>query len=351
MPDLILLDVPYVKYIVPLEKYKKPILLIQTMVLMDKSPFVPPVTSSLVPTDTPFCRLQIEWTWYLYFVREFCAEVWQRVKHLGIESGIGDVRLLRKVAARNGFPFSQNINFQRALLIGFRNIPELITSPAEFDFPRRIEKNQIYLGPVVDLDRKEVGYDEAYFTTMERLTIEKRESSKSIIYCSLGSLNTAQYSGCAGFYSRVIESFRTQTDYNVIIAIGQNIDPSDLPQIPSNVFLFRKVPQIDVLTYASVMITHGGLQSVTECILKEVPMLVYPLTAKFDQNGNAARVVYHGLGLKGNIKTESKTAIRRKVELLINNPIFLIRIKMMKDKCLGNKRLEAGINFITSYLS
>jgi zeaxanthin glucosyltransferase len=350
MPDLILLDVSYVKYVVPLAKYKKPILLIQTMVLAEKSPLVPPFTSTLVPVDTPWHRLRIAWTWYIYFFRAYWAEAWMRAKHLGIEIGISDLRLLRKLAARNGFPFLENVNLQRALVIGFKNIPELITSPAEFDFPRQIEKNKFYLGLVVDIDRKEVAYDETYSRTIEKILTENEHAPKPIIYCSLGSLNTAQYKGCADFYHRVIEAFRTQTCYNVIIAIGKNIDPSEFPSVPENVFLFRKVPQVDILNYASLMITHGGMQSVTECILKEVPMLVYPLSAKFDQNGNAARVVYHGLGLMGNIKRASKAAILRNVEQLINNPVFLVRVKMMKEKCLVNRKLDAGIDLITSYL-
>lgn len=349
-PDLILLDVFYVKSVVLLEKYKKPVLLIQTMVAMEKSPLVPPFTSSCVPVDAPFHRLLIEWMWFSYFVRVYCLEIWFRAKHLGIATGIDDLRLLNKVAAKNGFPLRENINRRRVLVIGFRHIPELITSPAEFDFPRRIEKNQFYLGPVVDMDRKEVACDEYYFQTMEKLLAEKEQASKPIIYCALGSLNQDHYKGCADFYKSVIEAFRTKPCYNVIIAIGKQIDPSELSPVPPNVFLFGKVPQVDVLSHASVMITHGGLQSVTECILKEVPMLVYPLNARYDQNGNAARVVYHGLGLTGRIRRETKAAILRKVDRLIHDPVFSVRVKTMKDKFLAGNRLDAGIDLINSYL-
>ena len=56
------------------------------------------------------------------------------------------------------------------------------------------------------------------------------------------------------------------------------------------------IPQIRVLSKAAVHITHGGFTSVRESIETEVPMIVIPFDA--DQPGNAARIVYHNLGVR-----------------------------------------------------
>jgi zeaxanthin glucosyltransferase len=48
-----------------------------------------------------------------------------------------------------------------------------------------------------------------------------------------------------------------------------------------------------------MVINHGGMNTIYECIMAEKPMIVFPLSLKTDQNGNAARVVFHEIGVRG----------------------------------------------------
>ncbi len=48
------------------------------------------------------------------------------------------------------------------------------------------------------------------------------------------------------------------------------------------------------------MITHGGASSVKKCLYYGVPMIVIPFAE--DQYGTAARVVYHGLGVRAELR-------------------------------------------------
>jgi zeaxanthin glucosyltransferase len=50
-------------------------------------------------------------------------------------------------------------------------------------------------------------------------------------------------------------------------------------------------------------------------------MLVLPLNNQWDQNGDAARVVYHGLGIKANLQ-DTKEVIQKMINELLNNPIY-----------------------------
>ena len=81
------------------------------------------------------------------------------------------------------------------------------------------------------------------------------------------------------------------------------------------------------------MITHGGINTITECVFCEVPMLVYPLSLHWDQPGNSARVVYHGLGLRGKIEKDSAKTISQKLNQLKNNYVYYKEnVKTMKQK-------------------
>jgi hypothetical protein len=66
----------------------------------------------------------------------------------------------------------------------------------------------------------------------------------------------------------------------------------------------QKVKFIDIVpavVKANLFLTHSGNGSVLEAIHFKVPMLLFPLNVKWDQNGTAARVVFHGLGEKSNL--------------------------------------------------
>ena len=83
-------------------------------------------------------------------------------------------------------------------------------------------------------------------------------------------------------------------------------------------------------------ITSGGMNSIAECIEKEVPMLVCPLSLKSDQLGNSARVVYHGLGLRARIKLDSSRTIEKRiVQLFENYATFKRNLSMMRTKILA----------------
>lgn len=91
------------------------------------------------------------------------------------------------------------------------------------------------------------------------------------------------------------------------------------------------MPQSALLPHCDAMITHGGMNTVKECICAGVPMLVYPLNAHVEQPGNAARVVYHGLGLAGNLIHETETGIQKKVLSLLETPEFKQRVLSMQQ--------------------
>lgn len=88
----------------------------------------------------------------------------------------------------------------------------------------------------------------------------------------------------------------------IVFSVGNNYDIHKLPVIPENLYIFNHIPQLDILKQCDLMITHGGMNTLTECILNKVPVIVYPFAKHWDQNGNAARVVYHGIGIRGNFK-------------------------------------------------
>jgi len=75
------------------------------------------------------------------------------------------------------------------------------------------------------------------------------------------------------------------------------------------------------------LVTHGGLNTVKEAILSEVPMLVIP--GKWDAPGNGARVEFHGIGLLGSRRARVQT-LREQLTRLLEAPKFRTNILQMR---------------------
>lgn len=87
---------------------------------------------------------------------------------------------------------------------------------------------------------------------------------------------------------RVAAALR-RVDARVAMAIGEN-DPAAIGPLPDEWLVRRSLPQVALLEKASLLITHGGNNSVTEALTFGVPMLVMPFsTDQFDGAGAIER--------------------------------------------------------------
>ena len=66
--------------------------------------------------------------------------------------------------------------------------------------------------------------------------------------------------------------------------------------MPENVSVFAQVDQIAVLREADVFVSHCGMNSVSESLYFEVPLVMLPQTS--EQKGVAERVFQLGAGIK-----------------------------------------------------
>lgn len=114
-----------------------------------------------------------------------------------------------------------------------------------------------------------------------------------------------------------------------------------------NIHFFYRAPQLLLLEHANVFLTHGGLSSTKEAISCCVPLLVYPLDKTWDQPGNALKIEYHKLGLRGDFKTDGLKEIKEKINQLLTNNIYKINLSDFNKKCcVKNDFFNELINLI-----
>ena len=196
--------------------------------------------------------------------------------------------------------------------------------------------NVHYIGPCVDLDRQQEPFDWS-----------RVDSSSKLIFCSIGTIGPTDGFE-EDFLRRVIEVFRGRPDYTLIMSVGRGIDIAALDPRLSNAHILPFVPQLQVLRRADLMINHGGANSIKECVSLGVPMIVYP--RRSDQPGNSARVIYHGLGLRGDIRNDSSTTIAAKIAHVLEQPRYRENVREMQQHFLAYQRSERHIEVIEAYL-
>ncbi len=114
-------------------------------------------------------------------------------------------------------------------------------------------------------------------------------AGRPVIYASLGTV----FHQDLDFYRSCVKAFAGQ-GYTLVLSLGARTDPALLGALPADCIARKHVPQLEVLERASLFVTHGGMNGVSESLVYGVPMLVAPQAA--DQFLIARRVVALGLG-------------------------------------------------------
>jgi MGT family glycosyltransferase len=113
-------------------------------------------------------------------------------------------------------------------------------------------------------------------------------SDEPLVYLSLGSLG----SGDVELMRKLIGSL-ADAPYRVIVSKGPQHAELELA---GNMAGAEFLPQTSILPQVDAVITHGGNNTVTECLHFGKPMVVPPLF--WDQYDNAQRVQETGLGIR-----------------------------------------------------
>jgi UDP:flavonoid glycosyltransferase YjiC (YdhE family) len=96
------------------------------------------------------------------------------------------------------------------------------------------------------------------------------------------------------------------------------------------------------------MVTHGGLGSVKECIAHGVPMVVVPLAV--DQHDNAARVEYHGIGMRTRLAAAGSGELFAVIERLLHDEGARRRIERMREHFARTERATRGADIVEQQL-
>ena len=126
------------------------------------------------------------------------------------------------------------------------------------------------------------------------VTEPMEKTAEKTVYVSMGTVNQNRE-----FYRNCIQALG-QTDWHVIVSMGTNPDHFD--HVPANIQIYEYVDQMAVLSIADAFITHCGMNSASEGLYFQVPLVLFPQTP--EQGAVAKRVEELGAGVRLNSVSE-----------------------------------------------
>lgn len=167
-------------------------------------------------------------------------------------------------------------------------------------------------------------------------TWQAPDNGKPLLYSSLGTA----FNNWPEYYPILFDAVR-DLDINVFAALGA-IDPESLENVPANVELGKMVPQLDILSQASVFITHAGMGGTGEAIYYGVPMIAIP---QMDEQAITAGIIEkQGLGIAFLDKKEiTSESLKEAIKKLLNDASYKkTAMEFSEDmKTLGGAKASA----------
>lgn len=199
------------------------------------------------------------------------------------------------------------------------SLPAIIACPRALDFPAPALPSERYASPLVDIHRAEEPLDLPDLPT---------SCTGGLVLVSMGTQHWLMRNPLR-FFNVVALTASVQPDLFFVIVAGDLAPALARAHALPNLLVLRSGPQLRMLSRAALMINHGGLNTVKECVLMGVPMICFPIER--DQPGNAARVAWHGLGLRGDYRTVTPAELAGMLGRVIGDRGFRASVDRMRD--------------------
>ncbi len=201
----------------------------------------------------------------------------------------------------------------------------LVLTSAAFDFPSSdLPPKIVYAGPELD--------DPAWANPWRSPWPE--EDARPLVL--VGFSTTFQNQRDA--LGRVVQALGG-LDVRAVVTAGPAMDVGSLPEAP-NVYVCASAPHNQLLQQAAAVVTHAGHGTVIRALAAGVPLVCMPMGR--DQNDNAARVAFHGAGVR--VKpSATPDRIRAAVRGLLESARYRERARALGARIAADARASRAV--------
>lgn len=196
----------------------------------------------------------------------------------------------------------------------------LVLTSRVFDFPTALPPNVRYVGAQLEEPEWTPPWESPW----------PADDPRPLVVVGLSTT----YQAHDGLLKRTVEALGG-LPVRALISTGR----IDVGNAPPNVHLASFVPHPRVLSRADVVVTHAGLGTVHAALAQGRPLVCLPIGR--DQPDNAARVVWHGAGLRLGWKS-SPAKIASAVETVLHDQAFSQAARRLGAAMEGEHAADVG---------
>lgn len=194
----------------------------------------------------------------------------------------------------------------------------LIQTSQAFDLPiLPLPANVRYVGPILD-DPDWSEWDSQSFPVDE---------TKPLVLLSLSSTFQNQRQTLENAIAAMAD-----LPIHGLVTLGPSMAKERF-QGADNVTIASALPHSKILPNASAVVTHAGHGTIMSALAHGLPLVCLPMGR--DQTDNAARIVYHGAGLKLSAKAKPQQ-IADAIQQVLNDPGFARNARRLRDAILSD---------------
>jgi zeaxanthin glucosyltransferase len=171
-----------------------------------------------------------------------------------------------------------------------------------------------------------------------------RLTGEPLIYASMGTI----LNGRVDVFRTIVAALAKHKDVQLVLSIGNQIDPKQIGWVPSNTIIVQRAPQLDLLKQASVCITHAGLNTVLESLAQGVPQVAIPVA--FDQPGVAARIADKQTGVVTSLDKLTPDHLSTLLKEVLTNPGYRKNAKRVQKAIAEANGLSVAANLVEESL-
>jgi len=160
------------------------------------------------------------------------------------------------------------------------------------------------------------------------------------IYVTLGTVFNVE---CGDLYERVIAGLR-DLRFNVVVTVGEQIDPRDLGPQPANVRIERYIDHASLLRHCDAVVCHAGSGTVVGALAHALPMVLLPMGA--DQPLNARRCEELGVGRVLDSAKATPASVRAGVCAVLTEPSYRQAAERVRDEIIGLPDARHAVSLI-----
>lgn len=334
-PDLLLCD-SFLWYVaLRARRLALPTIQVSTSLFLFDNPRIPPAVTGLRPGRGALSALRISLAWKLMHLRHLFSK---RLASRLVGAYRAPLRMhhltdtFAWVARQSGVRLRRNVTHRLDEIGPHLILPELVLCPAAFQLPGPRPAERRHCGDFIDFQRQEppLPFD---------------PTGRTVILCSLGT-SAAAYRQAGRFFAAVAEASALAPEWFFVLHIS---DPALIGAFPSsaNRLVVPWIPQLTLLRHAAVMVHHGGLNSIMECVQNDVPMVILPCAR--DQPGNAVRAAHHQLALTADVGAIRGEPLRRLIGEAMVDRQLKRGLRRMKEQIERERGLERAVAFIEDF--